>query len=106
VTLTVLKQVDTSSQGLILVEVPVAMARSSAGFSFVLPRESVGLSAETSVVPQVSLVDGSPLPSWLHYVPQTNIFEGTAVPDGGLPIQVLVKAGVARIVLLITEIQG
>jgi len=81
--------------------VPEDLARTGASFSFPLPKELVDLAASTEDSPKVNMVDGSPLPSWLHYRGSDKQFVATKVPNGALPLQVLVRIGVTRTVVQI-----
>ena len=87
--------------GVVTVSVPKAMATAGSGFSFELPaqvRESVGTGAI-----QISLADGSPLPGWIQFNPVTQRFEAGAVPDGGLPLQVMLRSGNRQVLIAISE---
>ena len=73
---------------------PIAQALAEAraaeqknAFRFALPAQ-VAKAAQA----KVSLANGEPLPAWLHYLPETKSFVAFNVPDGGLPIKVLVSA--------------
>ena len=80
-----------SAPGLILVTVPQSLGAEGSVFSFVLPDElknSVG-----GVVESVTLPDGAPLPSWLHYKPETMTFTATDMPQGMTEFKVLVTLG-------------
>ncbi|MCS6243907.1 MAG: hypothetical protein H2172_08650 [Opitutus sp.] len=101
---------NTDSQGnagggvqgdIVTVSVPKAMATAGSGFSFALPaqvREALGTGAIT-----VSLADGSPVPDWMQFNPETRRFEAGAVPDGGLPLQVLIRSGNRQLLIVISE---
>ena len=87
--------------GVVSVSVPKAMATAGSDFSFELPtqvRESLG----TGVL-QATLADGNTLPSWIEFNPATQRFEAGAVPDGGLPLQVLIRAGTTQVLVVISE---
>ncbi len=87
--------------GVVTVSVPKAMATAGSGFSFELPaqvRESVGTDAI-----QVTLADGSPLPVWIQFNPATQRFEASAVPDGGLPLQIMLRTGKKQVLIAISE---
>jgi hypothetical protein len=87
--------------GVVSVSVPKAMATAGSGFSFELPtqvRESVG----TGTV-QATQADGNPLPGWIKFNPATQRFEAGAVPDGGLPLQVMISTGATQVLVVISE---
>ena len=80
-----------SAPGLILVTVPQSLGSEGSVFSFVLPdevKDSVG-----SVVESVTLLDGAPIPSWLHYNPETMTFTATDMLRGVTELKVLVTLG-------------
>ncbi len=85
----------------VTVSVPKAMATAGTGFSFELPaqvRESLGTGAL-----QATLADGSLLPGWIQFNPITQRFEASTVPDGGLPLQVLIRTGTTQVLVVISE---
>ncbi len=51
-------------------------------------KDSVG-----SVVESVTLLDGAPIPSWLHYNPETMTFTATDMLRGVTELKVLVTLG-------------
>jgi len=106
ITVTLLKHPTETVTGAILVEVPGEIGRTSGGFSFQLPQELVELAKVNRTQPEATLVNGDPLPPWLRFTPETNMFVAKGVPNGGLPIQVVVKIGRTRTVLLVTERNG
>jgi hypothetical protein len=88
----------------VTVSLPKATVTNGTGFSFELParvRESLG----TGVL-QATLADGSSLPGWIQINPATQRFEAGAVPDGGLPLQVLIRSGTLQLLVLISERGG
>lgn len=92
---------DGVQTSVMLVSVPKAMATSGSGFSFELPaqvREWLGTDAV-----QVTLADGSQLPGWIQFNPATQRFEASAVPDVGLPLQVMIRAGTTQVLVVISE---
>lgn len=89
---------------MVTVTVPRDTATSGSGFSFPLPEQlaqAASATAGTAVI--VTTLTGDPLPAWLRFVPETNTFVATAVPDGQFPIQVLVIIGGQRTVIVISE---
>jgi hypothetical protein len=97
----VLKVPTRSVTGVILVEVPENQVQVEANFSFALPKELADLANGAKSAPQVSLLDGSPLPSWLRYQASDKRFVATKVPSGALPLQVMVKIGATSTVVMI-----
>jgi len=52
---------------------------------------------------QVQQSNGTALPAWLKFEPQTQRFEAAAVPDGAFPLQVILIAGGQQILVVISE---
>jgi hypothetical protein len=102
---TVLKVPTPVATGVILVEVPADLVQAEAGFSFALPRELAELANATRSVPQVTLADGSPLPTWLRYRASDKRFVATKVPSGALPLQAKVKIG-TTITMVMIRVKG
>lgn len=59
------------------------------GFSFPLPTKIAEAILDQSTL-QITTLQGEPLPSWLRYDVDTKIFAVSAVPNGILPMQVLI----------------
>lgn len=78
------------------------MATVGAGFSFPLPAQVVADASPNAIV-QVRLENGNPLPAWLRFVPETNSFVASAVPDGAFPVQVIVTVGGRSSKVVISE---
>ncbi|MBI1195578.1 MAG: hypothetical protein GC138_07020 [Gammaproteobacteria bacterium] len=95
--------VETPSEignGLVKVSVPQKIL--SKGFSFALPAELVkGIRSDAGIT--ATLVDGTPLPGWLHFAPDTRTFTASAVPSGALPIQVVVNIDGRSSIVVIAE---
>jgi hypothetical protein len=87
--------------GVILVEVPADLVQAEAGLSFALPKELGEMADAAKSVPLVTLVDGSPLPSWLRYRASDKRFVATKVPSGALPLQARVKIGATNTVVMV-----
>ena len=82
-----------SAPGRILVMVPQSLTLQGSVFSFVLPDEVKNAVTESGVAEKVTLLDGSPLPSWLDYNPETMTFTATDMTQGVTELKVLVKVG-------------
>ncbi len=85
----------------VTVSVPKSMTTSGTGFSFELPIELQ--STLTTGQPSANLLDGSSLPSWIKFVPATASFEVGAVPDSGLPIQIVVGNAMTTALVIVSE---
>lgn len=82
------------------------MVRTAGGFSFTLPKELTDLATSIRSQPVATLVNGDPLPPWLRFESASSMFVAQNVPNGGLPIQVIIKIGNTRTILLVTERNG
>ena len=90
---------------MIEVVVPGSLARPGSGFSFLLPEEVSHAAVAGAVTETVSLPDGSPLPVWLQYFPDSKRFVASDVPAGSLPITVVVMVGGQKWLVEITAQQ-
>jgi hypothetical protein len=88
------------NSGVFAVTVAKGVLQSGNGFSFALPEQVVQGSA--GVPAQVTTVSGGALPTWLRFDPQTNTFVATAVPESGLPLEVVVTVGGRRTVVVVS----
>ncbi len=75
---------SAQSTPMVAVSIPSELAQASGGFRFVLPEGLVDAAGAPAI--SVRTAAGAPLPSWLRYVPESGAFVASAVPDGGLPI--------------------
>ncbi len=78
-----------SERGLIGVTVPEELWKPGAVFSFELPEE-VNKGAASGGDAVITLLDGSPLPRWLYYNPETMTFTATDIPENAPGIKLLV----------------
>ena len=93
-------QPDTPT--LVGVSLPKGSSTVGTGFSFQLPESLRGLAADGAPV-QVNRDNGSPMPNWLKFDPATLRFEANAVPDSGLPLQLVVTVANQRVMVVISE---
>ncbi len=103
IVVSIVSQPLASTSGPVLVQAPKAVALSDQGFSFVLPVTTATGQPSAADEVTVTLTNGGRLPSWLQYRADTKTFSAPAVPDGALPIEVLVRAGGRSWTLLIEE---
>jgi hypothetical protein len=87
--------------GVISVRVPQQVVAAGRGFSFPLPAALVQAAGDREVA--VTLADGTPLPSWLRYVPASRSFIATQPPAGALPLTVIISIGSQRWNMTISE---
>ncbi len=99
ITVSLVRSSGTDEVGIVTVSVPKAIAASKDGFSVPMPKEIV--EANGNVV--VTLMDGSQIPGWLKYLPESKSLAVSSVAPGNLPIQVLVNVGERQWVCVITE---
>jgi hypothetical protein len=52
----------------------------------------------------VTTAAGQDLPSWLKFNPETNSFGAASVPEGGLPLSLVVSVGGVSTVINITAV--
>ncbi|HMX23408.1 MAG TPA: putative Ig domain-containing protein [Accumulibacter sp.] len=103
VALDVVKNTTVVEVGLIAVTVPKGTATAGTGFSFVLPAELQQAATASSSTITVTLANGTALPEWLHFDQATQRFTAQAVPDGAFPLEVRVRIGTQRTIVVISE---
>jgi hypothetical protein len=82
------------------VSIPIELAFAPAGFRFVLPQGLLDVAGDAAVIARTAA--GDPLPTWLRYIPELGAFVASAVPEGGLPIDLLITAGGRGIVVTVS----
>jgi hypothetical protein len=87
VTLSLNQAPSGAGNGLLAVTVPAGTAAAGAAFAFVLPAQL--LQAAADAVIEVRTAAGAALPAWLRFEPSGRRFLATAVPPGGLPLELL-----------------
>jgi hypothetical protein len=75
----------------------------SSGQSFSFPLPTVLADAAISDEVHATRKNGKRLPSWLRYVPGTKSFTVTAMPAGGLPLELSVRIGAQQWIVVIAE---
>ncbi len=81
------------SPGIIMVGLPDSLSQPGAFFTFELPKKIASEIAENKYAVTVTLADGKPLPAWLRYNPATKTFTAMNVPEGYLPVEILINFG-------------
>jgi hypothetical protein len=94
-------QPSSGGNSALTVTVPMGSTVAATGFDFALPAQLVQGKADAAI--EVTAVSGAALPSWLRFDPSTKRFLATAVPPGGLPIEVAVTVDGQRALLVIAE---
>ena len=96
---------NRQTTGVVAVLVPKGSSSSGTGMMISLPEEAITFSAATQDVVKVSLANGATLPSWIKYLPEQKGLVLGAVPEGGLPVQVMLMVGNQRTIVQISESQ-
>jgi hypothetical protein len=96
---------NRQTTGIVAVLVPKGSSSSGTGMMISLPEEATTLAAATQDTVKVSLANGASLPSWIKYLPEQKGLVLGAVPEGGLPVQVMLMVGNQRTVVQISESQ-
>ena len=89
--------------GAITVSVPKEIAASGNGFTFPMPAQITASAVIGGTTVSLTMQNGSPLPTWVQYDAQTNVFVVTNVPPGGLPLQVIITVGDQTATVSISE---
>jgi hypothetical protein len=96
-TVSVLRLPTFSNTGLIAVVLPQGVVNLSKPFTIPLPEQAIVYGEEI----KFSIPGNEILPSWITYNPQSQAFEVTGVPIGGLPLTVVVDSGGLRTLVLL-----
>ncbi len=96
-------QQQQQQQRSVEVAIPNDVATSGSGFVFTLPAQLMAApvagttsspsNSPTSSPVSVTTASGQELPSWLKFNPETNSFVAAAVPEGGLPLSLVITVG-------------
>ncbi|MBN1363898.1 MAG: filamentous hemagglutinin N-terminal domain-containing protein [Syntrophaceae bacterium] len=81
------------SQGLIIVSIAKELTQPGSVFRFALPERMANEIAAHDYPVILTLADGSLLPPWLKYNPASKTFTATNVPNGALPITIMINFG-------------
>lgn len=105
VTVSMVRAPSENSNGVISVTVPKDTTAKSNGFTFALPEQSGAKQGDLSAI-TVKMENGSPLPGWIKFNPETNSFVAANVPAGGLPLRISVSKGQIKSIIVISEQAG
>jgi hypothetical protein len=107
---------STQQSGVLSVSLPKEMATSGSGFSFSLPAQvaggaavdasagvAAGAARDASTQINVKLANGSDLPRWVKFNPESKLFTSSAVPDGAFPLQIVVTVAGVSTTIVISE---
>jgi hypothetical protein len=98
---TLVRDPEGRSAGLVSVLVPKSLLESGKSFGFPMPAELAALPGFDKA--QLSMADGSPMPKWLAYNAAARSFSVSAVPAGALPVQLAVRIAGQRWALTLSE---
>jgi hypothetical protein len=96
---------NRQTTGIVAVLLPKGSSSSGSGMVISLPEEATSLVAAAQETVKVSLANGATLPSWIKYLPDQKGLILGAVPEGGLPVQVVLTVGNQRTIVQISESQ-
>ncbi|MCC7598026.1 hypothetical protein IGS61_11045, partial [Janthinobacterium sp. FW305-129] len=105
ISVSLVRPASLQQNGAIAVSIPKEIADAGNGFGFPLPAQIVEAAAVNRVPVQATLADGAPLPAWISYNADSKTFAVTRLPDGALPLQVLLILGSQRAMMVIAEVQ-
>jgi hypothetical protein len=91
--------------GLVAVLLPKGISTSGSGTTVAMPDELRDLSASSNAPVRVTQPSGASLPAWIRYAPDSKSLVLGAVPQGGLPLQVMMSIGSHRVLVQISESQ-
>jgi filamentous hemagglutinin family protein len=102
VLVTVLTPASTQAQGIVKILVPAAMLTLRS--NIVIPLgDQLSLASVDPKNLNVTLPNRRPLPSWMRFNAADKTLVVSAVPSGGLPLQILVSAGELRYLVEVME---
>jgi hypothetical protein len=96
------RQPSLNKSGAVSVSLPKDTVNMRPAFSLPMPPHITETISEQSAL-QITTLQGTPLPSWLRYDVDTKSFAVPALPNGVLPMQVLVMVDQKQTVMLIAE---
>lgn len=96
----VVERPSTTVAGLVAVTVPAGSTTTGSGLIVQLPAEVV-TSVDTAT--SMTLPNGQQLPSWIRFSRDEKAIVLGAVPEGGLPIQLVLRTANQRVVFQISE---
>jgi hypothetical protein len=96
----VVERPSTTVAGLVAVTIPAGSTTTSAGLIVQLPAEVV---ASVDSVTNITMPNGQQLPGWIRFSRDEKAIVLSAVPEGGLPVQLVLSMGSQRVVFQISE---
>ena len=103
ISVSLVRPASLQQNGAIAVSIPKEIANAGKGFGFPLPAQIVETAAVNRVPVQATLADGTPLPAWISYNADSKTFAVTRLPDGALPLQILLVIGSQRATMVMAE---
>ena len=81
-----------TASGLVVVTVPQGLVDQGSVIKFDLPEQAKN-AASSGGVTTITMLDGSPLPSWLNYNAEAKMFTATNIPQGMTELKVFIVVG-------------
>jgi hypothetical protein len=103
ITVALVRPASQQQSGAIAVSVPKQIVDAGNGFGFPLPAQVIEAAAVNRVPVQAQLADGSALPSWISYNADSKSFVVQQVPNGALPLEIVLVIGSQRATMVVAE---
>ena len=103
ITVALVRPASQQQSGAITVSVPKQIVDAGNGFGFPLPAQVIETAAVNRVPVQAQLADGSALPSWISYNADSKSFVVQQVPNGALPLEIVLVIGSQRATMVVAE---
>ena len=103
ITVSLVRPASQQQSGAIAVSVPKQIVDAGNSFGFPLPAQVVEAAAINRVPVQAQLADGSALPSWISYNADSKSFVVQQVPNGALPLEIVLVIGSQRATMVVAE---
>ena len=103
ITVALVRPASQQQSGAIAVSVPKQIVDAGNSFGFPLPAQVIETAAVNRVPVQAQLADGSALPSWISYNADSKSFVVQQVPNGALPLEIVLVIGSQRATMVVAE---
>ncbi|MGK5051977.1 YDG domain-containing protein [Janthinobacterium sp. RB2P8] len=103
ISVSLVRPASQQQSGAIAVSVPKQIVDAGNGFGFPLPAQVVEAAAINRVPVRAQLADGSALPSWISYNADSKSFVVKQVPNGALPLEIVLVIGSQRATMVVAE---
>jgi filamentous hemagglutinin family protein len=95
------REPSVQQSGIVTVSIPREMTVAGSSFGFSLPPRISEAAGNMPV--QITLIEGDPLPGWLSFDQETKRFIATRMPEGVLPIRLVVTIRGIRTTIVIAK---